>query len=78
MFDIVISWNNYEGSLINLSTKPELQPIAGVMVRFNGIHATNPHLILATALMALIVPLNIFLAAQRFFMQGIVITGVEK
>jgi len=78
VFDIVISWNNYDGPLINLSTKPELQPIAGAMERFNGILATNPHLIQATALMVLIVPLIIFLTAQRFFMQGIVITGVEK
>lgn len=78
VFDIVISWNNFDGPLINLSTKPERQPIAGAMARFNGILATNPHLIQTTALMVLIVPLIIFLTAQRFFMQGIVITGVEK
>ena len=78
VFHIVWSWNNYYDPLIYLSTKPELQPIAVAMARFNGIHSTNPHLIQATALMALIVPLIIFLAAQRFFMQGIVITGVEK
>jgi multiple sugar transport system permease protein len=78
IFHFVYAWNDYYNPLIYLSTKPELQPIAVAMARFNGIHSTNPHLIQATALMALIVPLVIFLLGQRFFMQGIVITGVEK
>lgn len=78
VFHIVWAWNSYFEPLIYLSTKPELQPIAVAMARFNGIHSTNPHLIQATAMMALIVPLLLFLFAQRFFMQGIVITGVEK
>jgi multiple sugar transport system permease protein len=78
IFHFVYAWNDYYNPLIYLSTRPELQPIAVAMSRFNGIHSTNPHLIQATALMALIVPLLIFLLGQRFFMQGIVITGVEK
>ncbi len=78
VFHIVWAWNDYYNPLIYLSTKPELQPIAVAMTRFNGIHSTNPHLIQATALMALVVPLALFLMAQKFFRQGIVITGVEK
>lgn len=78
VFHIVWAWNDYYNPMIYLSTKPELQPIAVAMTRFNGIHSTNPHLIQATALMALVVPLVIFLLAQNFFKQGIVITGVEK
>lgn len=54
------------------------QPISVAISRFNGIHSTNPNLIQTTALMALAVPLLLFLLCQRFFMQGIVITGVEK
>lgn len=78
IFHIVYAWNDYYNPLIYLSTRPDLQPIAVAMARFNGIHSTNPHLIQATALMALVVPLVIFLLGQRFFMQGIVISGVEK
>ena len=78
VFHIVWAWNDYYNPMIYLSTKPELQPIAVAMTRFNGIHSTNPHLIQATALMALVVPLLLFLLAQKFFKQGIVITGVEK
>lgn len=78
VFHIVWAWNDYYNPMIYLSTKPELQPIAVAMTRFNGIHSTNPNLIQATALMALVVPLILFLLAQKFFKQGIVITGVEK
>jgi multiple sugar transport system permease protein len=46
--------------------------------RFNGIYGSRPQLIQAGALMALIAPLILFALAQRFFVQGIVITGVEK
>ena len=38
----------------------------------------SPHLIQAASLMALIAPLILFVVAQRFFVQGIVITGVDK
>lgn len=78
VFHIVYAWNDYYNPLIYLSTRPDLQPIAVAMSRYNGIHSTNPNLIQATALMALVVPLIIFLLGQRFFMQGIVMTGVEK
>lgn len=78
VFHIVWAWNDFYGPMIYLSTKPEMQPISVAISRFNGIHSTNPNLIQTTALMALVVPLLIFLLCQRFFMQGIVITGVEK
>jgi multiple sugar transport system permease protein len=48
------------------------------LARFNGIYGRQPQLIQAGSLMTLIIPLIIFLLAQRFFIQGIVITGVEK
>jgi multiple sugar transport system permease protein len=78
VFHIVWAWNDFYGPLIYLSTKPEMQPISVALSRFNGIHSTNPTLIQAGAMMALVVPLILFLFCQRFFMQGIVITGVEK
>ncbi len=46
--------------------------------RFNGIYGSRAELIQAGAMMSLILPLILLAAAQRFFVQGIVITGVEK
>lgn len=45
---------------------------------FNGIYGQKPQLIQAGALMTLLLPLLLFIFAQRFFVQGIVITGVDK
>lgn len=78
IFHIVYAWNDYFGPLIYLSTRPELQPIAVGLSRFNGIHYTNPSLIQAATLMTMAIPVVIFFFTQRFFMQGVVITGVEK
>lgn len=78
VFHIVWAWNDYFGPLIYLSTNRDAWPISVALSTFNGIYGQQPQLIQAGALMALIAPLILFLLAQRFFVQGIVITGVEK
>jgi multiple sugar transport system permease protein len=78
VFHIVYAWNDYFGPLIYLSTNREAWPISIALSTFNGIYGQRPQLIQAGALMALLAPLLLFVVAQRFFVQGIVITGVEK
>ena len=78
VFHIVFAWNDYFGPLIYLSTAREKWPISVALANFNGIYGQQPQLIQAGALMALIAPLILFMVAQRFFVQGIVVTGVEK
>jgi multiple sugar transport system permease protein len=78
VFHIVFAWNDYFGPLIYLSTSRDNWPISVALATFNGIYGSRPQLIQAGSLMALIAPLILFVLAQRFFVQGIVITGVEK
>lgn len=78
VFHIVYAWNDYFGPLIYLSTNRDAWPISIALATFNGIYGQRPQLIQAGALMALLAPLILFIIAQRFFVQGIVITGVEK
>ncbi len=78
IFHIVYAWNDYFGPLIYLSTKMDQQPVSVALARFNGIFGSRPELIQAGSLVTLIVPLILFAMAQRFFVQGIVITGVDK
>jgi multiple sugar transport system permease protein len=78
VFHIVFAWNDYFGPLIYLSTNRDAWPISIALSTFNGIYNQQPQLIQAGALMAMIAPLILFAVAQRFFVQGIVITGVEK
>jgi multiple sugar transport system permease protein len=45
---------------------------------FNGLYSSETQLILAAAIISMVLPLAIFFLAQRVFIQGIVITGVDK
>ena len=78
VFNMVYAWNDFFGPLIYLQTNRSLWPISVALSNFNGIYGQQPQLIQAGALMALGIPLLLFLLAQRFFIQGIVVTGVEK
>ena len=78
LFHFIFAWNDYFGPLLYLLGKPELQPISvGVQV-FNFQYGSRPELVQATSLMAMVLPLVIFFFAQKIFMRGVVITGVEK
>ncbi len=78
LFHFIFAWNDYFGPLIYLLGKPELVPISvGVQV-FNFQYGPRPELIQATSLMAMVLPLLIFIFAQKIFMRGVVITGVDK
>jgi multiple sugar transport system permease protein len=78
VFHIVFAWNDFFGPLIYLSTNRAAWPVSVALSTFNGIYGQKPQLIQAGALMTLIIPLLLFIFAQRFFVQGIVITGVDK
>jgi len=72
------AWNDYFTPLIYLLGNRDLQPIALGIQGYNSLYGTEPHLIQASSLLGLLLPVILFFAVQRFFMQGIVFTGVEK
>jgi len=78
VFHLVYSWNLYFEPLLYLSTSPELHPISLGLSKFNDIYGSEPQYIQAATLMTILIPMVVFFFAQRAFMRGIVITGVEK
>ena len=72
------AWNDFLAPLIYLQGKPDIQPISVGIASFSTLYSQQPTLIQAAALMALAVPVIVFFVAQKAFMRGIVITGVEK
>ncbi|GAB4193190.1 MAG: carbohydrate ABC transporter permease [Roseiflexaceae bacterium] len=78
LFHFFWAWNDFFGPLIYLVGQESLWPISVGMTYFRGLFNTQPNLIQATAIMALALPVVIFFLAQRVFMQGVVVTGVEK
>lgn len=78
LFHFIFAWNDFFGPLIYLIGKPELQPISVGVQIFNFQYGSRPELVQATSIMAMILPLVIFFFAQKIFMRGVVITGVDK
>jgi multiple sugar transport system permease protein len=78
LFHFFFAWNDFFVPLLYLAGKPELQPLSVGIQKYNELYATQPTLIQAAALMTMAVPVVIFFLAQRFYMQGVVATGVEK
>ncbi|MEZ4519433.1 MAG: carbohydrate ABC transporter permease [Chloroflexota bacterium] len=75
---LIFAWNDYFEPLIYLRARPDLQPISVGIQEFNFLYSTRPELLQATSLLALIIPVVAFFLAQKYFMQGIVFTGVDK
>ncbi|MEO0599761.1 MAG: ABC transporter permease subunit, partial [Chloroflexota bacterium] len=78
LFHFFFAWNDFFGPLIYLAGNPDANPISVGLSTFNGLYQTNNELILAAAIISMIPPLLLFFFAQRVFIQGIVITGVDK
>lgn len=78
LFHFFFAWNDFFGPLIYLAGNRPANPITVGLTEFNGLYNTEPQLILAAAIISMILPLTIFFLAQRVFIQGIVITGVDK
>lgn len=78
LFHFFWAWNDFFGPLIYLAGNPDKYPITVGLTAFNRLYSQSTNLIQAAALISAIIPLFVFFLAQRHFMQGVVITGVEK
>jgi multiple sugar transport system permease protein len=78
LFNFFFTWNDYFAPLVYLVGKEDLYPISVGIAKFVGTFSIYPGRAMATAVMTLILPALIFFFAQRQFMQGVVVTGVDK
>ncbi len=78
LFHFFYSWNDFFLPLLYLSGKPDLQTLPIAIQQYNALYVSQPTLIQASALMTMAVPVIVFFLAQRAFMRGVVVTGVEK
>jgi len=78
LFHFFFAWNDFFQPLIYLQGNADAQPLSVGIAVFNALYSQKPTLIQAASVMALIVPVAVFFFAQRAFVRGIVITGVEK
>jgi multiple sugar transport system permease protein len=78
LFHMVFAWNDFFEPLIYTLGNPRIQPLSVAIQNFNSRFGQQPQLIQTTALLGLALPVILFFLAQRFFMRGVVITGVDK
>jgi multiple sugar transport system permease protein len=78
LFNFFWCWNDYFAPLVYLSGKTKLYPVALGLGQFAGQYTVHVNMVQAATLQALVIPVTIFFFTQRFFMQGVVVSGVEK
>jgi ABC-type glycerol-3-phosphate transport system permease component len=76
IFTFNATWNDFLGPLIYLSSSNKLTLALGLMA-FRGPHITDFHYLMAASTVAMLPVVVLFFLAQRYFIQGIVFTGVK-
>jgi multiple sugar transport system permease protein len=76
IFNFMWTWNDFLGPLIFLDS-PRNFTISLALNFFNGQYGTNYPLLMAASLVALLPMILLFFFAQRFFIEGITMTGLK-
>ncbi len=80
LFHFFFAWNDFFAPLIYLNGHNDLFTMSMGLRAFSGTYgyANSGTLTQTASLLAIILPVAIFFVAQRAFMRGVVISGVEK
>ncbi len=76
IFSFMAHWNDFLGPLIYLGS-PELRTLSLALYAFQGEHSVDIQLLMAAATVVMLPLLVLFAVAQRYFIQGVVISGVK-
>ena len=77
ILEFMYRWNDLMGPLIYLNSI-EKYPLSLGLANFTAMYTATPwHLLMAASLMAVLPPLLLFFFFQKYFIQGIVISGTK-
>jgi multiple sugar transport system permease protein len=76
IFTFLYHWNDFLAPLIYL-TSPENYTISVGLAAFKGLYATDWHYLMAASTVATLPVIALFFAAQRYFIQGVVLSGLK-
>ena len=71
------TWNELRMASLYLAIRPDLQTIA-FSAQFSPTYGFTPEVLQTAAVFLLAIPLLVLFLSQRFFMQDMVVTGLEK
>ena len=76
IFTFLANWNDFIGPLLYLHSDSK-KTIALGLSTFLGLYSTNWELLMAAATVVTVPALLLFLLAQRYFVEGVVLTGLQ-
>ncbi len=76
IFTFLDNWNNFLEPLIFISS-PDKFTVALGLASFRGLYATQWHLLMAASTVMILPVVALFFLLQRYFIQGVVLTGLK-
>lgn len=76
IFTFNATWNDFLGPLIYLTSANKRTLALGLMA-FRGPHRTDWHLVMSSAVVAMLPVIVLFFFAQKYFIQGVTFTGIK-
>lgn len=77
LFSFMGAWNDFLWPLIVINSE-NMKPLSVGLASFHGLYETNWPLLMSASTVALIPIVIIFIVAQKYFVQGIALTGVKE
>ncbi len=74
VFEFISTWNDFLGPLIYLSSE-RLYTVSLGLAAFRNDYFTEWHLFMAASAVAMVPPLIVFFVAQKYFIDGVALTG---
>ncbi len=76
LFQFFFQWNDFFGPLIYLND-PNTYTLALGLTHFIGSYSTQWNFLMAATVIIIIPPLIVFLIGQRYFVEGVTLTGIK-
>ena len=76
IFTFMATWNNFMGPLIYISS-PEKMTLAYALQLFQGAYGGQRAMMMAASTLVMLPVLIVFFFTQRYFIQGVTLTGIK-
>ncbi|OMF30765.1 sugar ABC transporter ATP-binding protein [Paenibacillus sp. FSL H8-0548] len=76
LFTFLASWNDFLGPLVYLNSESKYTLALGLQ-QFKGMYAAEWHLMMAAATVVLAPAIIVFFIGQKYFVEGITLTGIK-
>ncbi|MHB0878553.1 MAG: carbohydrate ABC transporter permease [Anaerolineae bacterium] len=77
IFSFVGNWNNFLGPLIYLNSMDRYTLAVGLNMMRNQQYGTAFHLLMAVSTLTVLPVLALYFSAQKYFIQGVTLTGIK-